>query len=187
MHLIIVFGVPFVLMLFVADVYIKPIPSLKKVKEYLLFEKTFIKRKATKSIGQKTVIVCLYIFLWLNLTWGYCVLGNAEFSAGYLEVFLVGLFVQLLANVIYRAFCELFLVVIPNYKYKKQNESIVMSMYEAGNFCFCGECGTRYMVNAAFCPNCGYKREQQVIDVQDAEDTAEQLKAAEEMTEEICK
>ena len=181
MHLIILFGIPFILILFVKDVYIKPIPRLKKVKEYLLFEKTFIKRTAAEPIKQKSALVCLYIFLWLNLTWGYSVLGDARNS----DIAMVGLFLLLLANVICRALCELVLVVIPNYKYKKQTGNIAMPVFEAGNFCFCGACGTRYTEDAAFCPNCGCKNEQQVIEVQAVEGTQEQAVAAEEMNEEI--
>lgn len=156
MHLIILFGVPFILMLFVKDVYIKPIPRLKKVKEYLLFEKTFIKRTASEPVKQKSALVCLYIFLWINLTWGYSVLGDAR-NSGFA---MFGLFLLLLFNVICRALCELFLVVIPNYKYKNQAGNSVMTVFGAGNFCFCGECGTRYAEDAAFCPNCGCKNEQ---------------------------
>lgn len=156
MHLIILFGIPFILMLFVKDVYIKPIPGLKKVKDYLLFEKTFIKRTAAEPIKPKSALVCLYIFLWLNLTWGYSVLGDARNS----DIAMVGLFLLLLVNVICRALCELVLVVIPNYKYKKQAGNSGMSVFEGGNFCFCGECGTRYAQNVAFCPNCGCKNEQ---------------------------
>ena len=43
------------------------------------------------------------------------------------------------------------------------------------------------MMKVYICPNCGWKREQQAIDVQDTEDAEEQMKAAEEKTEEICK
>lgn len=169
--LFLLFVCPFWIWLFFIDAYMKPSTKLLKIKQYLIFNKSFLKRNFPKQLNQLLIKVYLYIMILVNW-WCSLLLLQIWFDGGSETVGDLALYLLILAliNLVLRMVFEVILITIPNYRFKKECElglyGFAQDKYEHiayvnsnGNYCFCAECGMKYLESDTQCPNCGFVKE----------------------------